>query len=538
MRHIVLISFLFAISNSAAQSTPTSRPLTGTHFPNTSDFPTLGMLGYDFALTTLDPSEPTTWQPLLDAAQAAGIKLIVGGYPPPYTETNGVWTITSKGLQLLNYLQSRSSLILALYVFNEPYSTNPSTNAVTPCGYYSAADLRSLRTTIQGVWPSVKIYQDLGFPSDWAPGSAYVADNPCVGTKYTDQTNVADYVGIWYYPFTGAGYLRSAGLAALTSEASFVANSMKPAIAVNLNQAYACADCADSGLVMPTTAQLYDWNCATRAIGFGAIDWYPWRKFSQYTEAIADLPYLWPLTTAASCNPGMGADVGLSSASGQPFVAPDSFVSLYGSTLASGPLQATVEPLPFSLNGVALTVTDSTGTPFTGPLSYVAPTLINFVLPSNAASGQAAISVNNGLGATLLGTTLVKNVAPALFSADGSGNGVVLGSALGVTGNQQTLLPAYQCTGTTCSAVPIDLSAADSVYLILYGTGIRHHVNPVLCSINGVSVPVQYAGTQVTYQGLDQINIGPITGLQGVGTVNLFLNVDSVFSNVLNVAFK
>jgi len=542
MRYITL-SLLFAISNAVAQSNspaPNAAPLTGTHFPNISDFPTLGQLGYNFALITLSPSQSSTWKTALDAAQAAGIKLIVGGYPPPYTYSNGSWTITSQGQQMLTYLQSRSSLILAVYVFNEPYSTNPISGAVTPCGYYSASDLRALRTSIQTFWPGVKIYQDLGFPSDWAPGSAYTSENTCVGTKYADQTNIADYVGIWYYPFTGTGYNRSAGVSALTMETNFVVNSMAPAVPVTLNQAYACSpsNCGGTGLVLPTPAQLFDWNCAMRSLPFGAIDWYPWRKFSAYSQAIADVPSLWPLTTAASCNSGMGSAVGLSSASGQPFVAPDSFVSLYGAGLAGGPQAASVEPLPFTLFGVNLGITDSGGNQLTAPLSYVAPTLINFVMPPNTAPGQVAISVNNGLGSTQLGTAIVQNIAPSLFSADGSGSGVALASVLGVSGSQQTVTAAYLCAGTTCSPTPVDLSAASSVYLIFYGTGIRHYANQVLCSIKGISVPVQYAGPQATYQGLDQINVGPITGLSGSGSVNVFLNVDGQFSNTLTVAFK
>jgi uncharacterized protein (TIGR03437 family) len=147
--------------------------------------------------------------------------------------------------------------------------------------------------------------------------------------------------------------------------------------------------------------------------------------------------------------------------------------------------------------------------------------------------------VNNGSGSTLLGTSIVQNVAPSLFSADASGTGVAAAVALGVSGNQQTVIPAFQCSGPTCSALPIDLSAADSVYLILYGTGVRHHANPVVCSINGTSVPVQYAGAQTTYQGLDQINVGPLpASLAGSGNVTVALTVDGIAANAVTVDFR
>jgi uncharacterized protein (TIGR03437 family) len=528
--------FLFAAAMAAAQSAP----LTGTHFPNLSDFPTLSNLGYDFAVITLNPSQSSSWAPALDAAQAAGLKLIVGGYPAPYTESNGVWTITTRGTQLLTYLKSRSDLILAIYVFNEPYSTNPATSAVTPCGYYSASDLRALRTTLQAFWPGVKIYHDLGFPSDWAPGSAYTAETPCVGNKYADQTGIADYAGIWYYPFTGTGYDRAAGLAALSMEASFVINSMKPALPITLNQAYACSDCTDDGLVFPTASQLLDWNCATRALPFAAVDWYPWRKFASYTEAIADVPSLWPFTTSGACTSGSGSDaVGLSAADGAPFVAPGSFVSLYGSNLAAAPQPATSEPLPPTLGGVTLQIVDSAGNRQTAPLSYVSPGLINFVLPQTTALGQAAVSIQTGTGSTLSGTALVRNVAPALFSADGSGTGIAAAVGLRVApSGAQSIVPLYTCAGSGCTLLPIDLTPAGDFYVILYGTGIQNHTTPVTATLNSISVPVPYAGPSVVYQGVDQINLGPFSHFSVSGTLTLILSADGQTTNPLVIGFK
>src|SRR5215469_2744123 len=231
MRH--LTKLLLSLSIAAAQSNP---PLTGTHFPAIADFPVLAQLGYDFALITLDPTQPNTWKTALDAAQSAGIKLIVGAYPLPFTYNGGSWSISQQGQQFLGYLQSRSNLILAIYVFNEPYGSNPYTGVTTPCGNFSAADLRALRSTIQSYWAGAKIYQDIGSPAEWAPSGSYAANNPCVGIKYADQTNMADYVGIWYYPFTGNGYQNSAGIADLTAEARFVVSSMQPAVPVSLNQ--------------------------------------------------------------------------------------------------------------------------------------------------------------------------------------------------------------------------------------------------------------------------------------------------------------
>jgi uncharacterized protein (TIGR03437 family) len=67
----------------------------------------------------------------------------------------------------------------------------------------------------------------------------------------------------------------------------------------------------------------------------------------------------------------------------------------------------------------------------------------------------------------------------------------------------------FSCSGTSCKFEPIPLSTAGgrSIYLSFFGTGFRG-ANPdnVTCSINGVRVPVLYAGPQET-PGVDQINI-------------------------------
>ena len=141
--------------------------------PDDGDFKTLKALGYDFAVVTLRLDDVASWKPTLDAAQSVGMKLMVGAYPPPYVQDGAAWTITSSGMAVLTYLQTRADVVIALYVFNEPYSSNPYAGGDIPCGFFSAGDLRTLRSTIQGVWPGAKIYQDLGGPSQWAPGGSY-----------------------------------------------------------------------------------------------------------------------------------------------------------------------------------------------------------------------------------------------------------------------------------------------------------------------------------------------------------------------------
>jgi uncharacterized protein (TIGR03437 family) len=76
------------------------------------------------------------------------------------------------------------------------------------------------------------------------------------------------------------------------------------------------------------------------------------------------------------------------------------------------------------------------------------------------------------------------------------------------------------------------------VFLTLYGTGIRNHGNSsddVLVTINGVSVPVFYAGPQNQYAGLDQINVPLLLSLRGSGLANVVIKVNQHQANTVTV---
>jgi hypothetical protein len=273
---------------------------TGSHWAEPSDYPTLKNIGYSFAITNVAPGDLAGAAAKLDAAKAAGIKLIIGLYafggPEPYSYANGQWTITQAAQNSLNYFKSRETEILAFFGLNEPYYTGlTGTNA---CGYYSAAQLRQFRTQIRAIWPGAKIYHDIGQPSEWAPGGSLYNSYSCIGQKYADQTGVADYVGVWDYPFELGGYMKTRALATLSRETSFVINSMG-AIPVWLNQSHAASSL---NLLFPTTASLLDWNCSVRrALPAGSlISWYVWRQ-GIYSDVLASHPEDWSSTNAAAC---------------------------------------------------------------------------------------------------------------------------------------------------------------------------------------------------------------------------------------------
>jgi uncharacterized protein (TIGR03437 family) len=223
-----------------------------------------------------------------------------------------------------------------------------------------------------------------------------------------------------------------------------------------------------------------------------------------------------------------------SAAAASGAVAPDSLASLYGSSLASTTAQAS-PPLPSNLGGVTLNVTDAASQTRSAPLLYVSPSQINFVVPAGTAAGQASFAVSSQTT-----TGMIQNVAPALFSADGTGKGVVAATAVQVQAanpQMQGPITVFQCTSTGCHSVPIQLGVDTPIYLSLYGTGIRDRsaLSNVQVTVNGIGVPVLYAGPQPSFPGFDQVNVALTLQLRGAGESNIVLTVDGQTSNVVTV---
>jgi uncharacterized protein (TIGR03437 family) len=219
-------------------------------------------------------------------------------------------------------------------------------------------------------------------------------------------------------------------------------------------------------------------------------------------------------------------------------IAPNALASVYGSNLAAGVVYASFQPLPSTLGSVTVSVTDSAGTARNAPLLYVSPSQINFEVPDGAAPGVATITVAGG-GAAQIYQGAIQAVAPALFTANGSGGGVAAATAIGVPANSQTQNPVvvFQCGASGCIAIPIELTDSATVYVSFYGAAIRNRSSlaNVSLAVNGVSAPVLYAGPAPGFAGLDQVNVSLPPGLSGSGQVNVTLTVDGQTSNVVTL---
>jgi uncharacterized protein (TIGR03437 family) len=209
----------------------------------------------------------------------------------------------------------------------------------------------------------------------------------------------------------------------------------------------------------------------------------------------------------------------VSAATFEPQVAPDSVAASFGQGLSTGTQVASTLPLPTSLLGTSVSVRDSLGVSRSAPLLFVSPGQINHLIPAGTASGTATITVQSGSGQTSTGSVQVAQVAPGIFTANQSGDGVPAGSALRVRNNVQSSESIAQTVDGRFIATPIDLGPeTDRVFLVLFLTGLRNAPNTDGNNQNGSAENVRvlvggalqissFAGAQGTFAGLDQVNV-------------------------------
>ena len=217
-------------------------------------------------------------------------------------------------------------------------------------------------------------------------------------------------------------------------------------------------------------------------------------------------------------------------------VAPAAIVSMFGQGLASSLEVATMTPLPTTLGGTTVEVTDSSGVTRPCPLFFVSDGQINFQIAPGTATGPATITVQREGRAPLTGTVEVEDVAPGLFTANAQGNGAPAAAYLRIDGDgiRAPEMPLFE--GQNPQPLPIDLGPeGDQIFLLLAGTGIRGFTTGVSASIEGIDIPVLGAVPQGEFVGLDQVNIGPLPRNLPKGNVNLVLTVDGRETNTVTV---
>lgn len=225
------------------------------------------------------------------------------------------------------------------------------------------------------------------------------------------------------------------------------------------------------------------------------------------------------------------------------FVAPESIVSGYGPELAASTGTAASTPLPTTVAGVSVRVTDGQASQRLAPLFYVSPTQINYLLPPGTATGEATISVLSNGAAISTGTAQVTPVAPSLFAANGGGTGVAAALVLRITDlNLIEYQPVAEFDPNLGRSVPLEIDLGpenQQVILLLFGTGIRFgNLAQVSATIGGEPADVLSAGPQPEFVGLDQVNVRLARVLAGKGDVDISLTVDGQRTNAVRIRIR
>jgi endoglucanase len=212
--------------------------------------------------------------------------------------------------------------------------------------------------------------------------------------------------------------------------------------------------------------------------------------------------------------------------------APGELVAGYapGGGLATSTGSATQLPLPTTLEGAQVQLTDSSGNVSLAPLLFVSPGQINYQVPSGVAAGVVKATVLNGTTTVATGLLEVQSIAPTIFTANEQGTGVPAALI-------QRVHPdgTYDYEGV---ASPIAFNG-DSLYLLLYGTGFDGaSKSGTTVTVGETSTTVTYSGPAPGFSGEDQIDAALPSSLAGAGQVIVSVTVNQLTANAVTIAFQ
>ena len=105
-------------------------------------------------------------------------------------------------------------------------------------------------------------------------------------------------------------------------------------------------------------------------------------------------------------------------------------------------------------------------------------------------------------------------------------------------GSQQAQF-VFTTQSGSISPLPINLNTPGQVFLILYGTGFDAvGSGSVIATVQGVSVPVTYAGPQLQIPGLDQVNLLLPPSLAGQSLSSVVLTIGGVVTNTVYITIQ
>jgi uncharacterized protein (TIGR03437 family) len=213
-------------------------------------------------------------------------------------------------------------------------------------------------------------------------------------------------------------------------------------------------------------------------------------------------------TSAATTNSNV-AVVSVNAASFAGPLAPGAIAAAFGAGLCTKLESAQVVPLPTNLAGTKVLVTDSRGVGHAAPLFFVSPGQVNYLIPEQAALGEAQITITNASGAVSRGDLQLVGSSPAIFTTSYTGRGlpVALTTYDGIFYDR-----VVNPDGSPRAVDPG--TAWRPNYLLLFGTGLRNAKN-LRVRIGSRDIAPLYVGPQGGFSGLDQINLALSPNMTG-----------------------
>jgi uncharacterized protein (TIGR03437 family) len=246
-------------------------------------------------------------------------------------------------------------------------------------------------------------------------------------------------------------------------------------------------------------------------------------------------------TLAANATAPMIADGGVvSAASFAPHsaIAPGSFVSIFGSNLATGLKSSTSYPLATSLAGTQVTLGGETL-----PLQFVSAGQINVLIPYDVPTNTTQqLQVTQNGEASLSQMVFVAAAQPAVFTQDQSGTGAGVVVVIKPDGSEFVVTPsapataedalAIYCAGLGAVNPPVPAGAAAPLSSLTKAT------NPVTVTIGGQPAQVLFAGLTPGFSGLYQINVVVPAGLSASSSVPVVVTAAGVTGTPVTLAIQ
>jgi uncharacterized protein (TIGR03437 family) len=210
-------------------------------------------------------------------------------------------------------------------------------------------------------------------------------------------------------------------------------------------------------------------------------------------------------------------------------IAQGSMFSIYGSNLGPPSSPATSYPLQMTLGGVSVQVTSESGTLNAIPI-FVAPNVVNAILPGNTPAGEASLTVTFG--------GQISDAVPFQVAVNSFGVFSVNSNGLGVG----------VITGTNYELYPVSSPAKPGDTAVIWGTGLGASPGdtgfappqqidmpnlPLLVYVGTQAATVSYRG-RAAFTGEDQINFVIPAGITGC-YVPVAVQIGNIVSNFVTM---